>query len=121
MSSEDFINSYPETFRSGLNGTKVDIVFVCNICFRQYTLIEDLRGHLIEYHKFKPKIEQNLTPEQISLRNNDLNWNTTPHNATNASSMEMEEYHRNETSKLDIRPMPFRNLRVVLRSKMILR
>lgn len=86
------------------------IIYVCNICFRQYTLIEDLRGHFIEYHKCTPRVAESSSTEGKSVE------------LTNKVCQTIEtggEAQKEECVKLEIRPMPFKNFRIVLRSKMM--
>lgn len=94
------------------------IIYVCNICFRQYTLIEDLRGHFIEYHKCTTKVAESSSTEgkSVELTNKDCQSVGTEESDNLRNLLNSSQ---KDIVKLEIRPMPFKNFRIVLRSKMI--
>ncbi|XP_011181360.1 zinc finger protein 91 isoform X1 [Zeugodacus cucurbitae] len=121
MSSEDLINSYPDSVGMSLNDVNMDtnIIYVCNICFRQYTLLEDLRGHFIEYHKCTPKVAERPLKEGNSFAPINKNCQTVETEESDDLQNLQIETEKEKVVKLEIRPMPFKSFRIVLRSKMI--
>ncbi|XP_053955533.1 transcriptional repressor CTCF [Anastrepha ludens] len=119
MNNDDVVDFYPKSPETRKMTTR--IVYVCNMCFRQYMLVEDLRGHMIEYHKFRPKIEAQPRPEKkIALKNSENVQAAVEEKLTDISEPQIDPTPT-EVLIPEMRPMPFKNFRIVLRSKMILR
>ncbi|XP_030560875.1 zinc finger protein 879 [Drosophila novamexicana] len=78
------------------------IVYVCSLCLRQYDLLEDLRGHMMLYHKCEPitpTSRQGALPKQ---------------NAKNTESQDQNEESLAPPPPAELQPLPFRDFRVVL-------
>ncbi|XP_037932871.1 PR domain zinc finger protein 5-like [Teleopsis dalmanni] len=92
--------------------TDTNIVFVCSLCFRQYSLEEDLRGHMIEYHKCVPIEETDgktvdvaeIVDKQISEFKELLD--------THKTIPQIEQ---------EVRPMAFKDFRLFLRVNLKIR
>ncbi|KAI9588599.1 zinc finger protein 567 [Glossina fuscipes] len=91
--------------------SKTLLIFVCPLCYRQYELEEDLHGHLLLYHHYEPtgsiSIDQNLNnvnkieDDEIVLK-------------------QKSEQSDVSVAKIDseLRPVPFKDFRLIIRSKM---
>ncbi|XP_018783875.1 PREDICTED: zinc finger protein 64 homolog, isoforms 1 and 2 isoform X3 [Bactrocera latifrons] len=121
MSNEDGIECYSGSAGTSSNIANMEssIIYVCNICFRQYTLIEDLRGHFIEYHKCTPKVAEIPSKEGKSVELTNKDCQTAGAEESDKLRNLQIESQKEDCVKLEIRPMPFKNFRIVLRSKMI--
>ncbi|XP_017479280.1 PREDICTED: zinc finger protein 879 [Rhagoletis zephyria] len=123
MNSEDVIDFCPESPGSDsiASSKTTRVIYVCNMCFRQYTLIEDLRGHMIEYHKCIPIAETKLkSNEKYGLQNPDDFHAAATEDSKNLPAPELTPTEP-LLPKPELRPMPFKNFRIVLRSKMTMR
>ncbi|TMW45018.1 hypothetical protein DOY81_009902, partial [Sarcophaga bullata] len=95
------------------------IILVCFLCFRQYDLVEDLRGHMIEYHKYRPIKENspkpiNKTDEKQSIVNTQNEEKVVK--VTNDSVTDLSV--TTAVIDSDLKPMPFKDFRLILRSNM---
>ncbi|XP_039966136.1 zinc finger protein 583 isoform X2 [Bactrocera tryoni] len=122
MSNVDGIDCYSGYAGTRSNVASMDssIVYVCNICFRQYTLIEDLRGHFIEYHKCTLRVAESPSTEGKSVELTNKDCQTAGVEESDELRNLQIESQKEDCVKVEIRPMPFKNFRIVLRSKMIM-
>lgn len=95
------------------------VVLVCFLCFRQYDLEEDLRGHMIEYHKYKLIKEPAKNNSEIEIKKalDEVEKNENP-----AAEAEVKE-QLPLISSIDneMKPMPFKDFRLLLRCNMALK
>ncbi|KAM7358002.1 uncharacterized protein ACRADG_003127 isoform 2-T2 [Cochliomyia hominivorax] len=91
------------------------VILVCFLCFRQYDLEEDLRGHMIEYHKYRPKDESH----DAETNNNTVTGKVVQ--IVDQVSVEDEEQQKPFNPNHEMKPMPFKDFRLILRSNMSLK
>ncbi|XP_055912041.1 zinc finger protein 99 [Eupeodes corollae] len=89
------------------------VIYVCSLCYGQYNSIEDLRGHMIEFHKCKP-IEKE-TKKSKDQPKNDLK---TDENDTEAvpSVLAKEEKVDNPLALL---PVPLKDFKLIIRRNLV--
>lgn len=96
------------------------IILVCFLCFRQYDLVEDLRGHMIEYHKYRP-IQQD-SPKSIDNTDKKESKFENPQNEENDAKCSNDSIADASAAVAvtdsDMKPMPFKDFRLILRSNM---
>lgn len=92
------------------------IILVCFLCFRQYDLEEDLRGHMIEYHKYKPI---NKSSNENCKKEEKESTDVTV--AAEKQSTEIEEQPVKPVTDVEMKPVPFKDFRLILRSNMTLK
>ncbi|XP_011291023.2 oocyte zinc finger protein XlCOF28 [Musca domestica] len=90
------------------------IIFVCSLCLRQYDLKEDLRGHMIEYHKCVPIDRVTKADTTLKLENNEDCKEEKP-------AMTMAEANLETRICPEIKPLPFKDFRLILRQRMNLK
>ncbi|XP_037820855.1 PR domain zinc finger protein 5 [Lucilia sericata] len=95
------------------------IILVCFLCFREYDLEEDLRGHMIEYHKFNLKEE----PEQKMTKRETKEEPTPEENVEQVEKQASEVKEEIDKPLIDneMKPVPFKDFRLILRSEMSLK
>lgn len=98
------------------------IVFVCVLCYRHYDLKEDLRGHMIEYHKYIPIVDVKPTEESKVLLEKRQQNEIKEEIEEEFISITSSEANVDEPKKFrEIKPVPFKNFRLILREKMYLK
>lgn len=94
------------------------IILVCFLCFRQYDLEEDLRGHMIEYHKYK--LTDEPSHEICEVENKE-----TAEEIVQVETPSPKKEEQNEVEKhvmeSEMKPVPFKDFRLILRSNMSLK
>ncbi|XP_062129846.1 zinc finger protein 449 [Drosophila sulfurigaster albostrigata] len=81
------------------------IVYVCSLCLRQYDLLEDLRGHMMFFHGYKP-----LPTSGVKQ----LNAKQTETQLSKRVSMPPPS----PSPPAELQPMPFKDFRLALRVNM---
>ncbi|XP_073842403.1 zinc finger protein 711 [Musca autumnalis] len=113
----------PSTQETGGDNNRIDapecepeprIVYVCALCLRHYDLKEDLRGHMIEYHKCVPKDKGIKTSTKCETTKED----TTKQDTT---SITISEKSIDTPINLEVKPVPFKDFRLILRKNMHLK
>ncbi|XP_059226750.1 zinc finger protein Xfin [Stomoxys calcitrans] len=97
------------------------IILVCGLCYRQYDLEEDLRGHMIEYHKCVPIDIKKETPErtkQTRAQETQHVMNKETQMPTTNNDVVLEE---NPPKPMEMKPVPFKDFRLILRKQMTLK
>uniref|UniRef100_A0A1A9X521 C2H2-type domain-containing protein n=1 Tax=Glossina brevipalpis TaxID=37001 RepID=A0A1A9X521_9MUSC len=92
---------------------KTLVVYVCPLCYRQYELEDDIRGHLLLYHQCEPiatgDVDQNLNPI-CKIENEEI--------------VSKQKPEPNDVSTVindsELRPVPFKDFRLIIRSKMLI-
>ncbi|XP_075160933.1 uncharacterized protein LOC142233788 [Haematobia irritans] len=101
------------------------IILVCALCFRQYDLKEDLRGHLIEYHKYVPieDKKQEKTNPKSTTNAKEKTLKKDPRESQNQIQKVTvpKEINEESQSHLEVKPVPFKDFRLILRQKMNLK
>ncbi|XP_030385705.1 zinc finger protein 559 [Scaptodrosophila lebanonensis] len=92
------------------------IIYVCSLCLRQYDLLEDLRGHMMFYHGYQP-----IT--QTKARSNANAAKELKKKSENDSILPEPRFSHVVTvapaeSRPELRPMPFKDFRILLRAHM---
>ncbi|XP_065360800.1 PR domain zinc finger protein 5 [Calliphora vicina] len=112
-------NDEIETNDQDNDDSSTRIILVCFLCFRQYDLEEDLRGHMIEYHKYKltdepsreiPEVETKETTEEI------VQVELVP-----SPKVEQQNEVVKHVMESEMKPVPFKDFRLILRSNMSLK
>lgn len=132
-------NGWPLVLHEGVDETEVPVkvVYVCSLCFGQYEVVEDLRRHMKELHKYQSAEEnqeqQVLTypiksdefPDSAKEHLKKISESTASQNATENSTCLTVPISVSalpiDDANLEMRPLPFKNFRLLLRSKMHLR
>lgn len=97
------------------------IISVCILCFRQYDLVEDLRGHMIEYHKYVP-IEEDITDNTKTKCDANKSEPTKTVEKPQEISTAVPIVVLPECQDvLEIKPVPFKDFRLLLRRNMNLK
>lgn len=88
------------------------IVYVCSLCLRQYDLQEDLRGHMVYFHGCQvvsPPVGKKKTPKARQKKVGVGQDHAVPE----------EPIDDPKDSPKELKPMPFKDFRLVLRANML--
>lgn len=93
------------------------IILVCFLCFRQYDLVEDLRGHMIEYHHYRP-IKQTSSKPLNQTDEKESKFEQRPKEESVLTCNQSSRMDLPAVIDSDMKPMPFKDFRLILRSNM---
>lgn len=92
------------------------VIYVCSICYGQYNSVEDLRGHMIEYHKCKP-----IKDNQDKKFKKDLKKDAVDQ-VESQTKIEPEVNREKKVSKsLALLPVPLKDFKLIIRKNLSLK
>lgn len=92
------------------------VVYVCTLCYGQYNSVEDLRGHMIEFHKCKPLKDEN---DKKSIKNPKIDHPQVIESKKKVLPEMAKEKKPNKP--LTLLPVPLKDFKLIIRRNLVVK